>query len=124
MSTKAGQAHWSPRNVPILGPDRLVRYLLHEVADVTKVVKAQAAEQAARSAMAAAEAALAAARTELKEERSITYDLQRHSEQLRDQGEQLRLEIRRLMEHSGVLRAVSRGQRQTRKRGGEPPPTD
>ena len=105
------ERHWSPRNVPMLGPDREVRYLLHEVVDVTKVMKAQAAEAAAREAVALAEQALTAARAELKQERALIYNLQRDTEELRTQGETLRAELHRLVEHSTSLRQYVKDQR-------------
>lgn len=111
------ERHWSPRNVPILGPDREVRYLLHEVVDVTKVMKAQAAEAAAREAVSAAEKALTDARAELKQERALIYDLQRDTEELRTQGETLRAELHRLVEHSTSLRQYVRDQRVGRGEG-------
>jgi len=114
------ERYWAPRNVAITGHGQ-VCYLLHEVVDVTKVMQAQAAERAARAAMAAAESALADARNELRQERHLVYNLQQDTEQLRAQGEALRQELRRLVEHSGALRDLSRAQRENRRSGGSEP---
>jgi PAS domain S-box-containing protein len=36
------ERHWSPRNTPVLGPDRRVAYIIHQVEDVTEQIRLQA----------------------------------------------------------------------------------
>jgi PAS domain-containing protein len=61
--------YWAPRNVPVLGPDGRIRYLIHHVEDVTDLVLQREATAAATLAHARSvrlqrlTAALAAART-------------------------------------------------------------
>lgn len=98
------ERHWAPRNVPVLGPDRRVCYLIHQVEDVTKLVRAQAAELAARAAIEAAQAALAEAQGELRRERALLRDAHSQSAALREESDALRAKIRELVAHSGTLR--------------------
>jgi hypothetical protein len=105
------ERHWAPCNSPVLGPGGAVRYLLHEVADVTKLVKAEAAERAARVAVESARAALEAARADLRREQVLVKDAYAASERLRVESEALRAELRQLVTHSGTLRMQGRWHR-------------
>jgi hypothetical protein len=102
------ERHWAPRNVPVLAPDGSVRYLLHQVEDVTKLVHAQAAERAARAAVEAAEAALQEARGDLRREQTLLQAANSQSAQLRADSEALRQQIRELMAQSGAILSRNR----------------
>ena len=95
------ERHWAPRNVPVLGSDRRVCYLIHQVEDVTKLVRAQAAERAARAAVEAAQAALEEAQGELRRERALLRDAHSQSAALRKESDSLRAKIRELMATAG-----------------------
>jgi hypothetical protein len=105
------ERHWAPCNSPVLGPDGAVDYLLHEVADVTKLVQAEAAEQAARAAVEKARVALKAARADLQREQALVHDAYAASERLRAESDALRAELRQLLTQSGALRSQGRGYR-------------
>jgi hypothetical protein len=105
------ERHWAPRNVPVAGPDGTVHCLIHHVEDVTKLARAQAAEQAARAAVEAAEAALREAKSELRRERALLRDANSQSSVLRAESDALRSQVRDLMAHSDLLLSQSREQR-------------
>ena len=55
------ERHWAPLNVPVLGPDGAVRYLVHRVEDVTDAVRLAAEGDRLRGAIAGSERARARA---------------------------------------------------------------
>lgn len=115
------ERHWAPRNVPVLRPDGSVSCLIHQVEDMTKLVRAQAAERAARAAVAEAQAALEEARGELRREHAQLQDAQSQSEMLRAESDALRARLQDLMAHSGMLRSNREEQRRGRGPGRTPP---
>ena len=95
------ERYWSPRNTPVLRPDRTVECLIHEVEDVTAVMKAQAAARKAQEAVESAEAALLAAEAALSDEhvnlkgaRALSAKLRAQSHRLRAESERLRADLR------------------------------
>ena len=103
------ERYWAPRNTPVLLPDRSVHCLIHEVEDVTAVVKAQAAAREAQAAFEAAKAALQTAESELGRERALLRDAHKMSGELRAESERLRSELRDLLKRSGALTSSGRG---------------
>ena len=97
------ERYWAPRNTPVLLPDHRVQCLIHEVEDVTKVVKAQAAAREAEAAFEAAKTALQNAEAELGRERAMLRDAQVISSELRDESARLRAELRDLVKRSGAF---------------------
>lgn len=59
------QRFWSPRNVPVLGPDGALRYIVHRVEDVTELVRSQQAGDEMRAEVAQANRELGEANVEL-----------------------------------------------------------
>jgi signal transduction histidine kinase/PAS domain-containing protein len=90
------ERHWAPLNVPVLGPDGAVRYLVHRVEDVTEVVRlaaerdrlqgAVAGSERARASSDAARADLAAANVQLEDQ---ALELELANQQLQDQAAEL-----------------------------------
>ena len=103
------ERHWAPRNTPVLDPAGKVRYLIHEVEDVTKLVQAKKAELAARAAVDSAKAALEQAKSELQREHTILLDATSASRRLRADSEAIRAEVQALLANSASLLARSKG---------------
>jgi PAS domain-containing protein len=76
-SPKFEERHWSPLNIPVIGPDGYVKWIIHSVEDVTELMNLRA-EFAARRDPAAAQRILAQLRAterELEVERNENAEL-------------------------------------------------
>ena len=103
------ERHWAPRNTPVRDPGGSVRYLIHEVEDMTKLVQAQKAERAARAAVETARVALEQAKADLQREHVILVDATSASARLRKESDNLRSEVQALLANSASILARSRG---------------
>lgn len=92
------ERHWAPMNTPILAPDGSVRWILHEVADVTALARSRADAEAARKLAHDSQAALA-------EERRAHEALRTHAAQLRADSDALRADSNALRTHLRTLLA-------------------
>ncbi|MDB4887007.1 MAG: domain S-box protein [Gemmatimonadetes bacterium] len=81
--------HWAPRNVPVLGPDGAVRYILHHVEDVSEVVRRTEAHAKLRSEYVVSEDA--------------RHELEGANELLRDQQLELEMANQQLQEQHADL---------------------
>ncbi|GLC23789.1 hypothetical protein rosag_03020 [Roseisolibacter agri] len=97
--------HWAPRNVPILGPDGEVRYLLHHVEDVTEAVLGAAAHDRLRGDYAESQDArqeLEGANAGLLEQQ---LELELANQQLLEQSAELELQAEELRATAAELEA-------------------
>ena len=81
--------HWAPRNVPVLGTDGAVRFIVHHVEDVTEAVRRAEAHQQLRGEYAESEGARLAledANTRLSEQQ---LELELANQQLQEQAVEL-----------------------------------
>ena len=90
--------YWDPLNVPVLGPDGAVRYILHRVEDVTESVRLVAEGDRLRGAVAGSEQARATAEAARDE-------IAAANGQLQDQALELELANQQLQEQAAELEA-------------------
>src|SRR5687767_8945351 len=84
--------HWAPRNVPVLGPDGAVRYIVHHVEDVTEAVRRAEAHDLLQGEYADSEDArheLEIANARLLDQQ---LELELANQQLQDQSAELELQ--------------------------------
>jgi signal transduction histidine kinase/ActR/RegA family two-component response regulator len=72
------ERHWSPVNIPVLGPDKAVAYIIHRVEDVTEFMRKQAGGDRQRAAEL------------LTRSEQIEAEIIQQAEQLQEANDQLR----------------------------------
>jgi PAS domain S-box-containing protein len=99
--------YWAPRNVPVLGPDGGVRYLLHHVEDVTEAMRREEAHDRLRDEYAESEGgrlALADANARLQDQQLelelANQQLQEQAAELEQQAEALQSAVAQLEERT------------------------
>jgi PAS domain-containing protein len=99
--------YWAPRNVPVLGPDGAVRYLLHHVEDVTEAMRREEAHDRLRDEYAESEGgrlALADANARLQDQQLelelANQQLQEQAAELEQQAEALQSAVAQLEERT------------------------
>jgi PAS domain S-box-containing protein len=100
--------HWAPRNVPVLGPDGAVRYVVHHVEDVTEAVRLGAAHDRLRSEYAESEdarSALLEANARLQDQQ---LELELANQQLQEQAAELEQQAEALQVTAGQLEERTR----------------
>jgi signal transduction histidine kinase len=100
------ERYWEPLNVPVLGPDGAVRYLIHRVEDVTAAVRLAAEGDRLRGAVAGSERARATAEAARDEVAAA-------NAQLQEQALELELANQQLQDQAGELEAQAEVLRET-----------
>lgn len=98
------ERHWSPVNTPVLAPDGAVRWIVHEVADVTALARTRAEAQTARQLARDAERAPDEERRAHGALRAHAAQLRADSDALRANSNALRADLRTLLDRLGERR--------------------
>ncbi len=95
--------HWAPRNLPVLGPDGGVRYVVHHVEDVTEAARRAAAHEQLRGEFAESETLRRALEDANVRLRAHQADLELANRQLQDQAVELELQAEELQATAAEL---------------------
>ncbi|GJG87316.1 hypothetical protein tb265_24970 [Gemmatimonadetes bacterium T265] len=99
--------YWAPLNVPVLGPDGTVGYLIHRVEDVTDAVQLLVDGDRLRGAAAASERARADAETGWAESAAALALLRGQARELARANAQFQAQAAELAATTGALRATA-----------------
>jgi signal transduction histidine kinase len=95
--------YWAPRNVPVLGPDGAVRYLLHHVEDVTEAVRRTEAHDRLRGEYAESEDARRALEDANARLQDQQLELELANQQLQEQAAELEQQAEELQSTAAQL---------------------
>ena len=101
------ERYWAPLNLPVLGPDGAVRYLVHRVEDVTESVRLAAEGDRLRGAVAGSERARARAEAARDVVAAAHAQLQEQALELELANQQLEEQAAALEAHADALRAAA-----------------